>query len=201
LNEHFLKENKNRSIFRKNIGRCILNKDKSPYLPVWEYDITSRAEKERHLHLLNLDFERQIETRISDYIRGNLSFCVFQVDTKEQRLFWETRIVSTLARSNELKSSKDWLGNYSTKDKIRAVGLWQVNKLFNDQLTEREFEDLKRMVSDHSTPARAELEEAKMKWLRLEIQKGLDDLAAGRTSDGAEVMAEFAEKLAALKQQ
>jgi hypothetical protein len=27
LNQHFVKENKNRSIFRKNIGRCMLNKE------------------------------------------------------------------------------------------------------------------------------------------------------------------------------
>ena len=33
----FVKENKNRSIFRKNIGRCLLNKDQSEYLPLWEH--------------------------------------------------------------------------------------------------------------------------------------------------------------------
>ena len=32
LNQHFIKENKNRSIFRKNIGRCFLNKENNPYL-------------------------------------------------------------------------------------------------------------------------------------------------------------------------
>lgn len=148
LNQHFVRENKNRSIFRKNIGRCILNKDKSPYLPLWELDTTSRADKERNLNLLDLDFERQIEKRISVYIQGNLSFCIFQVDRKEERLRWESKIVSTLARSNELKSSKNWLGNYSTKDKIRAAGLWQVNELYNDELTEQEFKELKQLVSN-----------------------------------------------------
>jgi aspartate oxidase len=32
LNQHFLKENKDRSILRKNIGRALLNKDKDPFL-------------------------------------------------------------------------------------------------------------------------------------------------------------------------
>lgn len=147
LNQHFVKENKNRSIFRKNIGRCILNKDKSPYLPSWEFDITSRAEKEKNIKLLDLDYEKKIEKRISEYIQSNLSFCIFQVDTKEQRLFWESKIVSTLAKSNELKPSKNWLGNHSTKDKIKASGLWQVNELYSNELTEEEFIILKQLIS------------------------------------------------------
>lgn len=147
LNQHFVMENKNRSIFRKNIGRCFLNKENSPYLPLWELDTTSRSEKEKNIKLLDRDFEKQIEKRISDYIQTNLSFCVFQVDTKEQRLFWESKIISTLAKSNELKPSKVWLGNYSTKDKIKAIGLWQVNELFKASLTEQEFEMLRNIIS------------------------------------------------------
>jgi hypothetical protein len=45
LNQHFVKENKNRSIFRKNIGRCLLNKAGNPYLKVWELDTTSTVGK------------------------------------------------------------------------------------------------------------------------------------------------------------
>ena len=146
LNQHFIKENKNRSIFRKNIGRCILNKNRSSYLPLWELDTTSRADKEKNLKLLDLDFEKKIEKKISDYIQTNLTFCIFQVNTKEQRLFWESKIISTLAKSQELKPSKNWLGNYSTKDKIKTVGLWQVNELFKSSLTEEEFEELKKML-------------------------------------------------------
>jgi hypothetical protein len=146
LNQHFIQKNKNRSIFRKNIGRCILNKNKSSYLPLWELDTTSRADKEKNLKLLNLDFEKKIEKKISDYIQTNLTFCIFQVNTKEQRLFWESKIISTLAKSKELKPSKNWLGNYSTKDKIKTVGLWQVNELFKSSLTEEEFDELKKLI-------------------------------------------------------
>lgn len=146
LNQHFIKENKNRSIFRKNVGRCILNKNNSPYLPLWELDTTSKADKEKNLRLLDLEFEKEIEKKISDYIQTNLSFSVFQIDTKEQRLFWESKIISTLAKSGELKPSKNWLGNYSTKEKIKSVGLWQVNELFNSSLTEQEFDELKKLI-------------------------------------------------------
>ncbi len=42
-----LKENKNRSIFRKNIGRAILNRDANPYLLTWNCDPTIRENKEK----------------------------------------------------------------------------------------------------------------------------------------------------------
>jgi hypothetical protein len=147
LNQHFVKENKNRSIFRKNIGRCFLNKEKSQYLDLWELDITSKADKDKNLKLLDLDFENKLEKRISEYIQTNLSFCVFEVDTKEQRLFWESKIISTLAKSKELLPSTNWLGNYSTKDKIKQSGLWQVNELYKEELTETEFEELKQQMT------------------------------------------------------
>lgn len=147
LNQHFVKENKNRSIFRKNIGRCFLNKEKNQYQKLWELDITSKTDKDKNLKLLDLDFEKQLEKRISEYIQTNFSFCIFQVDTKEQRLFWESKIISTLAKSNELTPSINWLGNYSTKDKIRQSGLWQVNELYKEELTETEFEQLKRQLT------------------------------------------------------
>jgi len=41
LEEHFLKENKDRSIFRKNIGRALLARDGDEFLGQWEIDLTS----------------------------------------------------------------------------------------------------------------------------------------------------------------
>jgi len=146
LKQHFVKENKNRSIFRKNIGRCLLNKDNNQYLPLWELDITSREEKERNLKLLNLEFEKQIEKQITSYIQTNLSFCVFEIDTKDKRLFWESKIVSTLAKTIDFRPSGNWLGNSSTKEKIKVSGLWQVNELYNEGLTESEYEELKKYL-------------------------------------------------------
>ena len=39
----------------------------------------------------------------------------------------------------------------------------------------------------------------KLEWLRREIQKGIDDLGAGRFRDGGEFMEEMREKLLRLK--
>lgn len=146
LKQHFVEENKNRSILRKNIGRCLLNKNGSPYLPLWELDITSREEKERNLRLLDLEFEKQIEKQITNYIQTNLSFCVFEVGTKEQRIIWESKIVSTIVKATLFKSSATWLGNYSPKEKIKSSGLWQVNELYNEILTTSELNELKSHI-------------------------------------------------------
>jgi hypothetical protein len=145
LIEHFITENKNRSIFRKNIGRALLNKENNPYLKYWELDTTSRADKEKNLKLLDLEFEAKMEREISNYIKTNFSFCVFRVETKEQRLFWESKIISTLAFKS--KSSENWLGNFSTKDKIKQSGLWQVHGLKKSKLTNEEFDNLKQLLS------------------------------------------------------
>jgi hypothetical protein len=101
-------------------------------------------------YLVDVDFERQIERLISKYIQENLSFCVFRVDSKEQRLFWESKIASTLAQSKELIPSSDWLGYYSPKEKIRASGLWQVNGLEGDVISEKEFLELKALLEENS---------------------------------------------------
>lgn len=47
---------------------------------------------------------------------------------------------------------------------------------------------------------RDEMRETKLNALRAEIQKGIDDLEAGRIVDGPTTMAEFREKLLKLKQ-
>jgi len=147
LKQHFIKPNKNRSIFRKNIRRSFLYREGSAYLPSWELDVTSRVDRQRNLEKLDLAFEANVEKRISEYIQANLSFCVFEVQEKEERLFWESRIVSTIARSGVCSASPGWLGNYSPKAKIVQSGLWQVNELEGQVLSLKEWETLKKMLS------------------------------------------------------
>jgi len=48
LRQHFLTENKDRSIFRKNIGRAFLNQADDEFLEKWELDLTSAAARGRH---------------------------------------------------------------------------------------------------------------------------------------------------------
>ena len=48
LQQHFINEDKDRSIFRKNIGRAILNRGNDPFLEQWEWDLTPRKNREKH---------------------------------------------------------------------------------------------------------------------------------------------------------
>ncbi len=92
LYQHFLIENKDRSIFRKNIGRAFLNRDHDPFLLLWELDRTSRRMRDTHGGI-DLDRQRAIEKTVSDYIRGHFNFVVLRVDEKEERLSLESKMI------------------------------------------------------------------------------------------------------------
>ncbi|MBS3141551.1 hypothetical protein J4405_05415 [Candidatus Woesearchaeota archaeon] len=137
LNQHFVNENKDRSIFRKNIGRALLNKNNDSFLKSWELDLTTKASR-----ILNnpIDFnkQKQVEKEVTKYIQENFSFAVFEVKNKEERLKLESKIISTISQCNECKPSLNWLGLFSPKEKIRNSGLWLVNELNKEPLSEKE---------------------------------------------------------------
>jgi hypothetical protein len=143
LMQHFIKENKDRSIFRKNIGRCLLNRVNDPYLSVWELDSTSSAGKQNNKYMVNTEHQNAIEKSVSHYMQSQFSFCVMEVLSKEDRLYHESQIVSTVSTCKECRPSSNWLGLSSPKDKIRESGLWQVNELYKQPLTT---DDLRRLV-------------------------------------------------------
>lgn len=108
-----------------------------------------KADKEKNLKYIDLDFENKIEQRISSYIQNNFSFCVFRVDKKEDRLFWETKIIATIAQSG-IRPTLNWPGNSSPKSKIKQNGLWQIQGLMKPPLTLKEFEELKEIIVNTS---------------------------------------------------
>ncbi len=146
LTQHFLKENKDRSIFRKNIGRAILNKRKDPFLKHWEIDLTTKETKEEYFRLINLNYQMEVESEVSVYIRNNFSFVVFEVGKNEKRLELESKIVSTVSLCEKCRPSSSWLGNFSTKEKIVNSGLWQINELYKKQLNSNDIDELARLM-------------------------------------------------------
>jgi hypothetical protein len=146
LNQHFLLENKDRSIFRKNIGRALLNKDRDPFLSDWELDLTARKEKEQHLWRIDTIQQQLIERRVSEYIQANFRFVVIPVVEKESRLRFESRLISTISLCDVCEPSPEWLGNFSPKQKIRDSGLWLVNQLYRQPLSREDFNDLQALV-------------------------------------------------------
>lgn len=149
LKSHFIKENKDRSIFRKNIGRALLNKVSDPFLEQWELDLTSREARENYQYQVDIIKQKQVEHQVTEYIQQNFWFVVFPIVKKEDRLFWESRIISTISWCNECGTSDNWLGLHSPKEKIRESGLWLVNELNKQPLSENEFNYLKDFIIEH----------------------------------------------------
>lgn len=136
LLQHFVTENKDRSIFRKNIGRALLSKSNDPYLAVWELDFTPAAARAMHGDKRDVEKEAQIEREVTTYMRENFNFVFVPIAGKKDRLEMESKIISSLSHCEECKPSKRWLGNYSPKAKIRESGLWLVNELYKTALSE-----------------------------------------------------------------
>ena len=153
LFQHFLNENKDRSIFRKNIGRALLNKDKDQFLKQWELDLTTKNAKEQYSNSVDFKKQKGVEKKITKYIQDNFSFVVFQIDDKEKRLEIESRIISTVSLCDECKPSENWLGLFSPKEKIRKSGLWLVNELWKTPLSDKDMIELKYLLKKvgHST--------------------------------------------------
>lgn len=146
LKQHFLTENKDRSIFRKNIGRALLNKRNDPFLEHWELDLTTRKAKNQYSSLIDFDYQKQIENEVSQYIKDNFSFVVFEVEGKTDRLEIESKLISTVSLCDECRPSGNWLGNYSPKKKIVENGLWLVNELYKTPFTMLGIERLEKQI-------------------------------------------------------
>ncbi|MFH1614303.1 MAG: hypothetical protein ABIG61_04360 [Planctomycetota bacterium] len=143
LKQHFLKENKDRSIFRKNIGRAYLNAKKDLFLEQWEYDLTPRKNRERYLDRVDLKKLKKIETIVSGYIQDHFSFVVLEVTNKEFRLKYESMLISTISLCEACLPSNNWFGFQSPKHKIRESGLWLVNELYKKPFSMEEYEKFK----------------------------------------------------------
>lgn len=146
LKQHFMNENKDRSIFRKNIGRAILTKNSDPFLNDWEIDLTTKKAKEKYASSINLDYQQSIEQKVSAYIQVNFTFVVFPFADKDTRLDIESKLISTVSLCNVCKHSSDWFGLYSPKDKIRESGMWLVNKLYQTGFTEQDLDYLENVM-------------------------------------------------------
>ena len=151
LSEHFLKENKDRSIFRKNIGRALLSREQDSFLEQWEIDLTASAAKRQHVGYLESKKLSEVEAEVSKVIRDYFTFCVFRVDDKQQRLKLEESMIATVNHCCVCRPSKTWLGNHSPKNQIRDSGLWLVQGLNSQGMNEQDLEGLETMVRQVET--------------------------------------------------
>lgn len=130
-----------RSIFRKNIGRVLLNRGTDPYLRTWEVDFTKRVNRDELGHLRNIEKEREIESNITRILRQRFRFRFIIVENETDRIGvkgLESRLIGTLAKCKVCRPSRHWLGRASPKSKIVTYGLWQVQHLGADDIDEQD---------------------------------------------------------------
>ena len=136
LRQHFVMANKDRSIFRKNIGRALLKRSKDRYADVWELDMTTAAARKKDGNKIDADKQHKIEQEVTAYMQKAFSFAVVPIPELLRRLQMESKIISTLSLCEACEPSATWLGRSSPKLKIRESGLWLVNELYKTPLTE-----------------------------------------------------------------
>lgn len=147
LTEHFMVENKDRSIFRKNIGRALLAKDDNSFLDDWELDLTTKEARDLHSDRIDLQCQEQVERQVSNYIQDSFSFAVLPIADKEERLKLESKIISTVSLCDECERSSNWLGQYSPKEKIRRSGLWLIQGLYKEPLSGEDMKHLQEITT------------------------------------------------------
>lgn len=145
IEEHFVTENKDRSIFRKNIGRALLNREDDPFLEDWNLDLTSRAMREKHEDRINLERQACVEERVSNCIQKYFSFSVLEVPDPAERNHLESRLIATVSLCRACSPSDSWLGRRSPKRKIRKGGLWQEQHVGDRELAMQDREILLEM--------------------------------------------------------
>jgi hypothetical protein len=152
LLNHFVNENHDGSIFRKNIGKAILNAHCDPYLANWTID-TSKPENRAYW---DVDKNADTERRVSKFLRENFTFTVFQVTDKVERLRMEEAIIAALNAEPEFMPSLKWSGRYSPEQEIRESGLWLKRGLNGKPLTEEEFSRLLELCGQRPQIIKAE---------------------------------------------
>jgi len=141
LAEH-TRANKDRSIFRKNIGRAFLNRSNDPFLKQWDWDLTSKQKRTVYAHLLDRERQNAIETLVTEHIIGNFLFSVIPVDDVRYRLILESALIATVAHCHGCRASVNWLGNYSPVAAIRSSGLWLKQHLDGKTLSDQQLSAL-----------------------------------------------------------
>jgi len=130
-----------RSIFRKNIGRALLNKTKDDYLKIWEIDFTTKKSREEFGYERDIEKEKKIESDITRILKEKFSFRFIKFDSQVKRMGTkglESSLIGTVANCGLCRPSLNWLGNYSPKMEIKNSGLWLVQHLKNKGITEED---------------------------------------------------------------
>ena len=151
LSEHFHKAIKDRSIFRKHVGRCLLAARDDAFLEQWEIDLTTRAARERHGGSIDKTQLQAVEHEVSTYLAQNITFVALPVARVEDRVAVERGLLATVASCGECHPSDEWLGRFHKNATVRHVGLWNIQGLRGRPFTTEDVEDILGPLHDECT--------------------------------------------------
>ena len=134
IREHLDAPNKDRSIFRKHVGRCLLAKECDPFLAEWQLDLTSKASREMSGHKVDKARLKEVENEVTRYITENFSFSVLRFGSKVERLHCKKSLLSTIFHCSRCGPSETWLGNFHPSSIVRESGLWNMQGLRGSEL-------------------------------------------------------------------
>lgn len=134
LREH-VRLNKDRSIFRKHVGRALLQRDNDPYLAIWNLDLTARKAREEYGHRIDKTKQASIEGSVSAYIEGNFTVSILAASDSDAACRLEERCIGTVSSCPHCAPSAAWLGRHADP-RIAQSGLWQIMHLYGKGLEE-----------------------------------------------------------------
>lgn len=150
LEEHFVRENKDRSVFRKNIGRALLSSINDPFLKQWDIDRTKKTVRDNPLRQVDPKKLQQTERKVTARIQNTFSFVVIPTTTSIDRHQLEAGLIALVANCSECRPSPNWLGLRSPSIKIRESGLWQVQHLDDEPISLENLAMLGKLLTSNS---------------------------------------------------
>jgi hypothetical protein len=116
-----------RSVFRQNLGRALLNKQNDEYLKIWNIDFLNKENRFKFGETRDIEKEMKLEKEISRLLRENFYFKFIFFEGQNQRMGkqgLESRLIGTIASCELCSASKSWLGKFSPIRQIREGKLW-----------------------------------------------------------------------------
>jgi len=124
--------------------------DLNPCLHVRETDMPNSENKRNDGHSVNKKLDTELEARISEYLRKNMTFICIPVDEEAERLRLEEGLIATLTMDPSFGPSSNWLGLNSPVPEIARSGLWNSQHLQGRPLSPEELERVKQLARSGS---------------------------------------------------
>lgn len=148
IDEHYIGNDHRNSVFRKHLGRCFLTIDKRiDYIQNWDLKIKSREDKEKNQSKINRTFEEKYEKIVSEYIKNSFTFIVIPALTDaKKRIRLEKGLIATFAQAENISISENWKGKFHPDRKIQESGLWNIQGLYGEPLTQDEIDFIENNI-------------------------------------------------------